>query len=59
MKKLQNVSTVLAAIVLIIRIFFENNMSEKLYDISFVLLVVLFSLMIISVIAQIQKNKAK
>jgi len=59
MKKLQNVSTVLAAIVLIIRIFFKDNMSKKLYDISFFLLVVLFSLMIISVIAQIQKNKAK
>jgi len=59
MKKLQNVSTVLAAIILIIRIFFEDNMSEKLYDISFVLLVVLFSLMVISVIAQIQENKAK
>ena len=55
MKKIKNILYVLGAIILIIRIFFGNEISNELYDISGWLCVVLF--LIITVLEVITRKK--
>jgi len=61
MKKFRNIPYILGAIVLIIEIFFGDDMSEEFNHMSFLLLCILLSLVvIIEIIIIVQKkNKSK
>jgi len=59
MERFRNILYVIGAIVVIIRLFFRDDMSEKLRNVSYVLVCVCLALVVVFEIIMWKKNKKK